>query len=467
MNHSRMPLLDALKKHKQKESVSFHVPGHKNGLLASWMDLSLDITELNGLDDLHAPEECIKESEDLLSDLHHTVESKFLVNGSTVGNLTMILGTLSKDDTVFVQRNCHKSVLNALKMAQVFPVFLTPDFDEHTQTAAQVSKQTLMEAYKKYPESKAVIFTYPTYYGITGSFQELAAVAKSHDSLVLVDEAHGAHFGVIEKEMPMSALELGADIVVQSAHKMLPAMTMGAYLHIRSPRIDRTRIHFYLQALQSSSPSYPIMASLDYARSYFASYTEKDHLYAMSVKKRVAQLLQLKGFTCIFVDDPYKLLVRADGLTGYELQHLLEAADIYIELADPYQVLFIFPLLKAGEKLFEKKVVQQLSTLPFKARKTSPSFAKNLPSDHVSTLVLPYNEHSCSKREAVFLKEAAGQIAAEMIIPYPPGIPLVMEGERISNDHVERIDWLISQGARFHGGEKLNEKKLVVFRKEN
>lgn len=467
MNHAHMPILHALSEHKQKDSVSFHVPGHKNGLLASWMDLSLDVTELTGLDDLHAPEECIKEAELMLSDLHGTTESKFLINGSTVGNLTMILGILSKGETVFVQRNCHKSILNALKIAQVFPVFLEPDFDERTQTAALVSINTLTEAYKAYPKSKAVIFTYPTYYGITGSFQELAAIVKSHGSLVLVDEAHGAHFGVLDDAIPMSALQMGADIVVQSAHKMLPAMTMGAYLHIKSPEIDRTRIHFYLQALQSSSPSYPIMASLDYARSYSALYIENDHLHSIALKNRIIELLQSNGLRCISVDDPYKLLVRADGLTGYELQASLEEAGIYVELADPYQVLLIFPLLKAEEELFEQKIVRKMEDLVIKARKTTPSFSKNVPVAPVSILALPYNEHSRHKKRVVSLEEAAGQIAAEMIIPYPPGIPLIMEGEKISNRHIQQIEWLIRQNARFHGGERLYDGKLAVFREEN
>lgn len=467
MNHAHMPILHALSEHKQKDPVSFHVPGHKNGLLASWMDLSLDMTELTGLDDLHAPEECIKEAELMLSDLHRTIESKFLVNGSTVGNLAMVLGTLSKGDTVFVQRNCHKSVLNALKMAQAFPVFLTPDFDEQTQTAGQVSKQTLIEAFKTYPESKAIIFTYPTYYGITGSLQELSAIAKSHGSLVLVDEAHGAHFGAVEKEIPMSALQLGADLVVQSAHKMLPAMTMGAYLHINSSKIDRMRIHFYLQALQSSSPSYPIMASLDYARSYFALYTQNDYLHSSRFKKRMVELFQSNGLRCISVDDPYKLLVRADGLTGYELQASFEKAGIYVELADPYQVLLIFPLLKAEEELFEKRIVRKIKDLVIKTGKAAPSFSEYVPVVPVSILSLPYNEHSRHEKRMVSLEEAAGQIAAEMIIPYPPGIPLIMEGEEISNYHIQQIKWLLGQNARFHGGERLYEGKLAVFREEN
>ncbi|WP_046173289.1 aminotransferase class I/II-fold pyridoxal phosphate-dependent enzyme [Domibacillus indicus] len=467
MNHFFMPIVEALTKHKQKQPVSFHVPGHKNGLLASWMDLSFDMTELTGLDDLHAPEGCIQEAENMLSDLYGTLESKFLINGSTSGNLAMILGVLSKGDIVFVQRNCHKSILNALKMAEVFPVFLAPEINKTTKTADLISVKTLLEAYEAYPDSKAVIFTYPTYYGMTGSFQELVKIAKNNGSWVLVDEAHGAHFKAEGKGIPLSALEMGADVVVQSAHKMLPAMTMGAYLHIQSPNINRERIRFYLQALQSSSPSYPLMASLDYARSYLALYGDKDYAYSMAVKKRIAHLLEAKGFICLAADDPYKLLVRVKGLTGYEVQKLFENNDIYVELADPYQVLLVFPLLKAEDSFFERLVLEKLDHLKIKKAGSVISYPTILPSGYISALTLSYNEHSRYQKKAVSLKEAVDSIAAEMIIPYPPGIPLIMEGESISADQVEQIKWLISQGARFHGGSRLNEQKIFVFRKEN
>jgi arginine/lysine/ornithine decarboxylase len=260
---------------------------------------------------------------------------------------------------------------------------------------------------------------------------------------------------------------MGADVVVQSAHKMLPAMTMGAYLHIQSEKINRERVHFYLQALQSSSPSYPIMASLDYARSYLALYKEKDHAYSMNVKKRIVQLLKSKGFYCILVDDPYKLLVRADGLTGYDIQELFESVGVYVELADPYQALLIFPLLKAEQTLFEDKAFKKLVDLQVKEKRMNVSFPKDIQSDRVSALSLPYNEHSCYEKITVSLQEAEGEVSAEMIIPYPPGIPLIMEGEQISSGHIQLIQWLIEHGSRFHGGSGLNEKKIVIFRKEN
>lgn len=467
MNHSSMPMIDALQKHIQKDPVSFHVPGHKNGLLASWTDLSLDVTELTGLDDLHAPESCIKQAETLLADLYDAHESKFLVNGSTVGNLAMILGTISKGDTVLVQRNCHKSILNALKMAEASPVFLKPEMDDRTKTAVLMSADTLIQAFKAYPESKAVIFTYPTYYGMTGSFQELAAITRSHGALVLVDEAHGAHLSAQVIPQVKSALQMGADLVVQSAHKMLPAMTMGAFLHILSEDIDQERIHFYLQALQSSSPSYPIMASLDFARSYLALYSQVDYAYAMRVKRNIVQLLQSKELVCLSVDDPFKLLVRANGLTGFDLQALLEEKGVYAELADPYQVLLIFPLLKEGEASFEQKLAEKLFSFVLPDNRLAVSFLDVPPSDRVTVLSLPYNEHKQHQKEAVSFTEAVGSIAAEMIIPYPPGIPLVMEGECLSDAHIQAIQWLQEHGARFHGGRQLTEQKIVVFRKEN
>jgi arginine/lysine/ornithine decarboxylase len=466
MDQTKMPLVEALKRHKKQNPVSFHVPGHKNGELSSFLDLSYDVTELNGLDDLHAPEGCIQEAENLLSDFYQTVESKFLINGSTVGNLAMILGSLSEGDHVFVQRNCHKSVLNALKMAKTTPVFLAPDYDENTRTVVLFSAETLKKAYRQYRDVKAVIFTYPSYYGMADSFETLAAIAKENGSLVLVDEAHGAHFVLPYKGIPDSALYLGADIVVQSAHKMLPAMTMGSYFHIQSNHIDRHKMMFYLHSLQSSSPSYPIMASLDAARAYTAAYEGCDVHYSMQVIDRVKTVLESKGCMCVKADDPYKILVRADGLSGYELQTLFERAGIYPEMPDPFQVLLIFPLLKEGQATFEAGALQKLHSFHLKkgaAKEHFPDFKKTA---GVSILELPYNEHSKYKKEFVPFHEAASHIAGEMIIPYPPGIPLVMEGERISIEHIESLEWMLINGSRFHGGSGLKERQIAVFRGE-
>ncbi len=278
---NRTPLFDALCKHSNPNPISFHVPGHKSGTIFNQQQnnyyqeiLRIDATELSGLDDLHSPEGVIKEAEELLADLYQVKKSFFLVNGSTVGNLAMILSVCEKDDVILVQRNCHKSVLNALKLAKAHPVFIDPDYNQDWKTATGVSKEIVERAISLYPQAKALCLTYPNYYGMVYDLKSIIELAHVHHIPVLVDEAHGPHF-ILGDPFPETAIQLGADMVVHSAHKTLPAMTMGSYLHINSNRINSDKVRDYLQMLQSSSPSYVIMASLDLARNYLASLQPK------------------------------------------------------------------------------------------------------------------------------------------------------------------------------------------------
>ena len=288
MNHTQYPLYEALLQHAQKKTISFHVPGHKDGQVfqtevASIFQplLSIDLTELTGLDDLHSPDGPILEAEKLLADLYQVKESYFLVNGSTAGNLAMIMAACDEDQIVLVQRNCHKSVLHAIQLAKAKPIFLEPEYKTDWKIAASVHYDTVKKALQLYPEAKALILTYPNYYGIAYDIKAMVGLAHQQDIPVLVDEAHGAHF-IIGKPFPPSSAALGADIVVQSAHKTLPAMTMGSYLHFNSKLIDVNKVKDYLHIFQSSSPSYPIMASLDLARGYLAGYDSNDLTYLLT-----------------------------------------------------------------------------------------------------------------------------------------------------------------------------------------
>ena len=195
----------------------------------------------------------------------------------------MILSVCSEGDTVLVQRNCHKSILNGLMLANIMPVFISPEMDMNLSTPAGIDKHTVRQAFERYPNAKACIFTYPDYYGGTFDLKSIIEIAHQHDSLVLIDEAHGPHFKLGDP-FPLSALNLGADMVVHSAHKILPAMTMGSFLHINSKNVPKAKVEFYLSVLQSSSPSYPIMASLDIARSYLAGFTKEDIAYTWEVR---------------------------------------------------------------------------------------------------------------------------------------------------------------------------------------
>src|SRR5699024_7214586 len=216
--------------------------------------LPLDMTELPGLDDLHAPREIIQEAEELAAAFFKAEHTFFLVGGSTVGNLAMLLATCSPGDDVIVQRNCHKSIMNGLELTGAHPIFIAPEYDSEEGRYLAPSINTLREAVKKYPSAKAVVLTYPDYFGKTFPIKEMIDLAHAYHIPVLVDEAHGVHFSVPEQTIPPSSLALGADVVVQSAHKMAPAMTMASFLHIRSTLVQTDQVGHYLQMLQSSSP---------------------------------------------------------------------------------------------------------------------------------------------------------------------------------------------------------------------
>ncbi|WP_343070895.1 aminotransferase class I/II-fold pyridoxal phosphate-dependent enzyme [Bacillus sp. REN10] len=470
MTKERIPLIEALQQHIHQKPLSLHVPGHKSGqvwvgqLMEGWGKfLAYDQTEISGLDDFHSPEGCIQEAQQLLIDLYQTRKSYFLVNGSTVGNLAMILSVCEEGDIVFVQRNCHKSVLNACKLAKVTPVFLEPEYDASFKVASGVSLDTVEQAYRQYDSVKAIILTYPNYYGMITDVKKVIEVAQRNGSFVLVDEAHGPHF-VLGEPFPASSLYLGADLVVHSAHKMLPAMTMGSFLHVNSSKVSSEKLEFYLQALQSSSPSYPIMASLDVARAFLQGFSQEDKAFTFQMKSVLMKQLQGKGLELLLMDDPLKFLLRKKGYKGYELQHQLEAAGIYTELSDASQVLCTFPLLKAGNSDYIKLAEQKVSELILHEKQAvSKEIPYVSPAKKTSLLMISYKDQEKLAKKWVSLIEAVGEIAAETVVPYPPGIPLLMMGERITAEQITTLAQLLEQQIHIQGGQQLSEKKIAVY----
>lgn len=478
MNQLQTPLFDALEKFNKRKKVSYHVPGHKNGQV--FLDrgnelyhslLSIDATELTGLDDLHAPEGPIHEAEALLADLYHVKKSYFLVNGSTVGNLAMILATCTAGDTVVVQRNCHKSILHGLMLANVKPVFVTPNYEGKWGIAGGIDAEVVSNALTLYPETKAIILTYPNYYGLAGDLSKIAAIAHEKDIPLLVDEAHGAHF-ILGNSFPKSALTFGADIVVHSAHKTLPAMTMGSYLHVNSSLVDTKNVEFYLQMLQSSSPSYPIMGSLDLARAYLASYTEKDQQFLINkitqFKQKLAAIneIELLEPSAEFKKDPLKITIQSKrGISGFELQSLLEEKGIYTELADARNVLFVFPLLKKEADYPFDQTVELIANAVKGKNGRNIDIMEYKKSNEIMALSISYAEMKQTITKQVSFHEAIGKISSEMVIPYPPGIPLIMAGELITEEKINSLMNLIALHCRFHGGTFIKDGKLIVYDK--
>lgn len=472
VNNDR-PIVQALKKFVADDPQSFHVPGHKNGLLSNLPNeikqaLKYDVTELTGLDDFHHPEEAIQQAEQLLASTYGASRSFFLVNGSTVGNLAMIYATCEKGDTVLVQRNAHKSIFHALELVGVNPVYVSPKWDIKSQTAGCVDLKTLEQAVASYPHAKAAIFTYPTYYGVTANdLAEQIELCHAYKIPVLVDEAHGAHLTVSE-ELPASALELGADVVVQSAHKTLPAMTMASFLHMKSSLVSEQKVNRYLRMLQSSSPSYLLLASLDDARSYVANYTEVDYAYFIEKRQQfIESLTMTTDLQVVEVNDSLKLLVRAPGYTGFQLKEALEKMHVYVELADAKQVLLILPLLKQGDSYSITDLCNRMKEV-YTHLKNFPSIENTNKIENFETMAITQPEYSFeeierAEKEWIPYKRAIGRIAATTIIPYPPGIPLLVHGEKITGAQISQLEELLAIGAMFQGDHRLQEKLIQVI----
>ncbi|MFC4403551.1 aminotransferase class I/II-fold pyridoxal phosphate-dependent enzyme [Gracilibacillus xinjiangensis] len=474
-NQVNTPLLDKAIHHIRKSPFSLHVPGHKNGQIFAQKGyeffekvMKLDLTEIPGLDDLHAPDGVIKEAQSIAADWFQTDATFFLVNGSTVGNLAMILATCDADDLVLVQRNCHKSVLNGLELAGARPVFLAPQFNHETTRYEHPSIEVIEKACKSNPDAKALILTYPDYFGKTFDLKKIIEIAHQYNIPVLIDEAHGCHFSVPYFKNK-SAVDLGADIVIQSAHKMTPALTMGAYLHIPdNTRINKQKVTHYLQILQSSSPSYLIMISLDIARHYLANYTLEMYEQLSSYIREVRYIFRSNDWWQLeTVDDPLKIVIKTmPYVSSNQIFTYFEKENIIAELKTDQDILFIFGMEPTIEIKDLRFAVEKVKANLQKYSKSAEKHAKIENNHHhiiyrTEKLAYSYQHMKMLKTKWVELDDSIGLIASEAIIPYPPGIPLIAKGEEVTAEHVELIKQLRNRDITFHPSGDI--KGLNVF----
>lgn len=429
MTSDYIPLINALRNHKQLNSTSFHVPGHKNGLFfhSSILEdfqnvLAYDVTELDGLDDLHAPSGAILEAQKQAARFYEVDETFFLVGGSTVGNIAMIYGSFERGDYVFVQRNSHKSIFHALQIAGLIPILLPSEIDNETGLAVGITEQTIYKAIQMYPEAKGVVLTYPNYYGVSLNLEATIACAKKHNLLVLVDEAHAAHF-TIGSPFPPSTLKQGADVVVQSAHKMLPALTMSSFLHLNYKQIGpiRHNIKEALAMFQSSSPSYLLLASLDAARAYTEELSKEEmHEIIAGVQAFKEELATIKQLEVInwperYHCDPLKVTIRTKtNLSGFELQSLFTNNHFFPELADEKHVLLVFGL---GKMPISTNMVSSLRK-SLEGYEVVEQGNEQVPAitPTIQLLELHGAEVRQAKKKKVLLEHATGCVAAEAII---------------------------------------------------
>ncbi|HLR61167.1 MAG TPA: aminotransferase class I/II-fold pyridoxal phosphate-dependent enzyme [Lentibacillus sp.] len=453
-NQNSTPLFDALKQFADNQPTSFHVPGHKSGRIfpeqaRKYFDpvLPLDLTELSGLDDLHGPGGVIDEAQKLAASYFGAEHTHFLIGGSTAGNLAMILSVCAVGDKIIVQRNSHKSIFNGLELSGARPIFMAPEFDDSVNRYTAPDIETIRMALEQHRDAKAVMLTYPDYFGKTFEIKEIIELIHEYNVPVLIDEAHGVHFSS-GRMFPDSVLTFGADAVVQSAHKMAPAMTMGAFLHIQSGRISNSRIHHYLQMIQSSSPSYPIMASLDLVRAFLANLSARDLELIVESARETSEIFDFSDYWDVLpADDPLKITLQVKpGITGGEIAGLFERKGIYPELSTNHQVLFIHGLVPFAAFNQLKKAIIDIGAQLKNKRNHDIINIDNLFTERLTELDLDYSAMHHQQITQVPLQQSAGFISAEAITPYPPGIPFILKGERITCNHIRAMKELTQQG---------------------
>jgi len=482
INQHRAPLWEVLSRHAKNNVTSFHTPGHKNGRgisppfkrLVGEDIFKFDVTVFPEVDSLHAPSGPIRDAQQLASQAWGSRESFFLVNGSSVGNFAMFLAALKPGESVIVSRNAHKSVLGGLILSGVWPIWIQPAVDRKINIILNSSPEQIEENIENFPEAKAVFLTNPTYNGVCTDVAKIVSLCRKKRKLFLVDEAHGPHLG-FHPAFPDSSVHAGADLVVQSAHKILSAMSQGSILHLNSRRVDLSRLKRVVSMLQTTSPSYPILASIDLARRQLVKQG-RELLQAMMecsewARQRIRRLKRIKCFNEDDLPPGYRLDyskltidVSGTGLTGYEVEDLLASKyRIQVDCADAFNLIAILGVGTTMEDV--RLLVNALEEIDLKEPSRHSRLPKlEIPSLSTEMVITPREVFLARQGHRVPISKASGSISAETLTLYPPGIPVLIPGERVSQEIVDYLIDLTKRDITVTGqdGRRLNMLKVVA-----
>ncbi len=480
VDQAKTPYFQALLDYVDSGVLPFHTPGHMQG---NGMDLAfrefvgdnicaIDLTPMPGIDDLLQPLESIKEAQELAAEAWGADHTFFLVNGSTSGNQCMMMTAVNPGDKIAVPRNSHKSMLGGLVMSGAEPVYMQPEVDEELHMDHCVTPETVSRTLEAHPDVAAVYIVSPTYYGVAADLASIERIVHGAGKLMLVDEAWGPHFR-FHPALPLAATDAGADLCINSTHKMLSAFSQCAMLHQRGDRVRLDRLKAVLKMFLSTSPNLPMVASLDVARKQMA--TEGAALLSRTIdlaEETRRRLNRIEGLYCfgeelqgrkgIYDLDPTKIAVTVKGLgyTGYEASELLRRRyNIQVELADLFNVVALFTIgttrdaadrfVYAFEELARDDrpvdmyapsgiLDQRLERGSFRLPKIPPM--RMLPRD----AFLADTEH-------VPFKSSKGRICAETVSPYPPGIPVISPGEELTGEIIDYLRLEMKAGVRIQG----------------
>ncbi len=481
LKQNQTPLYTALKKYADEGTVSFHVPGHKQGRgnleLFNLVGLAcvIDVTCMEDQDNICNPVGPIKDAQILAAQLYGADNAFFLVNGTTCGIQAMIMGVCEPGDKIIIPRNAHKSVISSIIMSGAVPVYVEPEINSYLGIAMGVRPEYIEKALQSHPDAKAVFMINPTYYGVVSDLKAIVDIAHAHNIPVLVDEAHGAHLKFCPK-LPLSAMEAGADLAASSTHKLAGSLTQSSLLLHQGSLINPQKIKAALNLTQTTSPSYILMASIDIARKQLAEKGVQmiQNTYDLALQAR-EKLKTVEGIFLLdeevlgpgcYAVDPTKIVINTKqlGFSGYEMEKILRKKyHIQVELSDLFNVLAIVAL---GDNEDTLNTLVYAVTDIANGRALKNVFKYFTPFPSLPESVMSPREAFYGEKRTVLLSEAKGEVSAEMIMAYPPGIPIICPGERITQEVLDYIHTLRSEDAVLQGTEdpELNYIKVLTQR---
>ncbi len=467
IEHEKTPLFSALKDHMARNVVPFHVPGHKYGRgnpeFTEFFGETVMKADLNGMEDLDNacnPISVIREAEELMADAFGAEHAHFLVNGTTSGVQAMIMSACGPGEQIVIPRNAHKSTIGGIILSGAIPVYIPSEINRELGITMGVSAQSVKDALKQNSFAKAVFVVNPTYYGAVSDLKSIVRSAHRNGTAVLVDEAHGAHMG-FHDGFPLTGMEVGADMSASSIHKTGGSLTQSSILLHRGNMVDSAKVKQVLNLTFTTSASYLLMASLDTARKLLATRGEEllaETLALCSYARKELNEIdgiysfgsELVGKPGCFDMDPTKLgiNVRRLGLTGFEMERVLAREfNIQIEMSDIYNIMAVVTIGDRKEDMDAlidavKKIAARTGVKELKPLTDYP---------HMPQLIVSPRDAFYGRKKALPLTESVGEISAEMIMAYPPGIPIICPGERITQDIVDYVRILKEEKCQMQG----------------
>lgn len=481
LDQSRMPIYEALCDLRRERIVPFDVPGHKQGKgnpeLTQFLGkqcMTIDVNSMKPLDNLCHPVSVIREAEELASEAFHAAHSFFMVGGTTSAVQAMILSVCGEGDKIIMPRNVHRSAINALVLTGAIPIYVNPDMNQRLGIALGMKMSAVEKAIHDNPDAKAVMINNPTYYGVCSDIRGITKLAHEHGMMVLADEAHGTHF-YFDDDLPVSAMEAGADFASVSMHKSGGSLTQSSFL-LTGEQVNADYVRQVINLTQTTSGSYLLMSSLDMSRKNLALHGEEIFetvrglaQYARDEINKIgdyyAYSTEIVNDDSVYDFDVTKLSVNTleVGLAGIEVYDLLrDEYGIQIEFGDIGNIL---AYISVGDR--EREIERLVSALSEIRRRFKKERSGMLDQEYVTPCVV------CSPKQAFFsnkeslpINETAGRVCSEFVMCYPPGIPILAPGEQITEEILQYIHYAKEKGCFMTGPEDMEIRKLNVIKQQ-